>query len=172
MSNRGSRSSRRSEPAANMRPLRIGDLLRYLSGLGKLNKDPRIGNAELSEALRQLVGALKPHALRPIDEIADVVSKRVSRRGRKASSEKPKVQLPSELRTLLDQKAEEILNDDRFTKSQLIELGTIRFGISRSRLMRLKKSGVNEAVRAALNHERSLDVISQEARAGGEKRSS
>jgi Zn ribbon nucleic-acid-binding protein len=75
-----------------------------------------------------------------------------------------------DLKFLSDKKVDEILKDSSFTKKQLIELGNQRFGITQSKLVRLSKKYVIESIRAALNHERSLGIISQEARKAGEKR--
>ena len=80
------------------------------------------------------------------------------------------VRLPLDLNLLSDKRVDEILKDSSFTKKQLIELGNQRFGITQSKLIRLSKEHVIESIRAALNHERSLGVISREARKAGEKR--
>ena len=48
--------------------LLLDDLIRYLSQLAALNKGDRTGNPELSDSLRQLARALRPHANRLLDE--------------------------------------------------------------------------------------------------------
>lgn len=153
------------------RPLLIEDLVRYLSRLAALNREPRTGNVDLSDGLRELANALRPHSYRSIRELSDVVAESVLKT-RKPSPRDAKATLPSDLRTLSEQGVDEILEGRSYTKLQLVELGVQRFGISRSRLVRLTKDEVCESVRAALNHERSLGVISQEARRGGDQRSS
>jgi len=151
--------------------LLIGDLVHYLSSLATLNKDPRTGNADLSGALRELANFLRSHSNRPIQKLPDVMGEGFSRK-RKLPPRQTKVSLPDDLRALSEQGVDEILKDPSYTKGQLIELGVQRFGISQSKLMRLRKDEVCESVRAALNHERSLGVISQEARRGEDQRSS
>jgi len=151
--------------------LLVGDLVRYLSSLATLNKDPRTGNADLRDGLRVLSNALRPHSNKSIRELSDVLGEGVSRT-QKPTTSAAKATLPGDLRVLSEQGVDEILKNRSYTKQQLVELGVQRFGISQSRLMRLKKDEVCESVRAALNHERSLGVISQEARRGGDKRSS
>lgn len=165
------RPDKASEPDTSEDRLLIEDLVRYLSHLAKLNREPRTGNAELSDGLRDLATVLRPYSNRPLHEVVNVVGTPLPKK-RKAASKKPKATLPSDIPSLSDQRVEEILNDHSYTKAQLIEVGIQRFGISRSRLMRLPKNEVTESVRAALNHERSLGVISQEARRGGERRTS
>ena len=60
----------------------------------------------------------------------------------------------------------QVLDEDH-TKDEIAEIGARRFGMSRSKLRRLRKEDAREAIRAALAHEVSLDVISREARSGG-----
>lgn len=80
------------------------------------------------------------------------------------------VTLPLDLELLSDKRIDEILKDSNFTKKQLIELGNQRFGITRSKLVRFSKKDVIESICAAFNHEKSLGVISREARKVGKKR--
>lgn len=148
--------------------LSIDDLIRYLSRLADLNKEDRTGNPEWSDGLRQLARALRPHAALSIVEFADLV-KGISARP-VTSPRKEKVALPPNLDSLSRPDIEKVLDDDRFTKSQIIEVGTRRFGIPKSKLARSCRQDAVESVRAALDHERSLDLISAEARRGGESR--
>ncbi len=152
--------------------LRIGDIVRYLSRLASLHKEPRIGNSELSHGLQQLATALRPHSKRPIREIADAVSEGLPSKRTGDSSKRPKAELPPDLETVSAKTIEDILGDRTYMKLQLIDLGVKRFGISRSKLMRLNRDHILESIRAALNHEQSIGAISEEARRGGEKRSS
>ena len=150
--------------------LLLDDLIRYLSRLAALNKEDRTGNPELSDGLGQMARSLRPHAALSIVEFADLV------RGLSALPETPprkeKVALPPDLESLAQPDVEEILDDDRFTKSQIIEVGAERFGIPKSKLARSCKQDAVESVRAALDHERSLDFIAEEVRRSGENRTS
>ena len=65
----------------------------------------------------------------------------------------------------------EILNDEKYLKSQIVELGACRFGIPRSKLNRLSRPQATASVRAALDHERSLGAIAEQAKRAGERRS-
>ena len=64
----------------------------------------------------------------------------------------------------------QILDDPGSAKPLVAELGFRRFGISRAKLERLSKQAARDTVRAALEHEKSLDAISREARKGGQVR--
>ena len=156
------------KPAA----LLIDDVVRYLSRLSTLNKDSKFGNIEFSKGLKKLSNALKPHAQMSILDIGAVIMKESPTDSLKGVDKKPKVELPEPVESLSDEKINEILNDSDYTKDQLIELGNRRYGIPKPKLKRLNKESVIESVNAAFDHEKSLGVISQEARRGGEKRSS
>ena len=148
--------------------LLIGDLIRYLSRLAALNKEDKTGNPVLSDGLKQMARALRPHADLSVAEFADLV-RSISDRSR-SSPRKEKAALPSNLESLSWSEIEKILDDDEFTKSQIAEVGTARFGISRSKLMGTSRQGALESMRAALDHEKSLEFISEEARRSGENR--
>ena len=164
-----SRDQRKSD--AREQPLLISDLARYLSRLAILLRDPRTGNADISDGLGEIARALRRHSQRPIDELPNIME--ALRSGtRKQSTIQPKAALPLDIQTLSAEEVDDILNNYVYTKLQLVELGAERFGIPRSKLTTLNKDGVRESVRSALNHERSLGAISQEARRGGQQRSS
>ncbi len=149
----------------------VADLQRYLAGLADLQRDSRTGNAALAAAIRSLVDALKPYRSRPALELPELLAGLVAPRQPKPTQRKPPVELPSDLTTLTEAAVERMLADNRYLKSQLADLGFQRFGISRSRLCRLPKAEAVEAIRAALEHQRSLDAISQQAQAAGRRRS-
>lgn len=146
------------------KPLLIDDLVRYLSKLASLNGEYRTGNKELSNGLRQLTKALRPYAGRTILEFVDHIKEMSGRH--QASSRTEKVSLPPSLESISQQELEEILDNESYTKTQIIEVGIRRFGIPRSRLESSNKQDVLNSIYAAMNHEKSLDVISKEASRG------
>ncbi|NKC13923.1 MAG: hypothetical protein GKR94_17575 [Gammaproteobacteria bacterium] len=151
--------------------LTVEDVSRYLNRLAALNDEPRTGNKKLSTALRSLAGAMRTHQSRSITEFVELLKEAKPKSERPRSGKIPHAALPTDLEALPQKEVEKILQDERYPKAQLTELGSKRFGISRSKLTRQSKQEVIQSIRAALDHERSLGVISQEARRGGEKRS-
>lgn len=141
--------------------LLIGDLIRYFSQLATLNGIQGTGNFELSEGLKQLTRALRPHNKRTIPEFVEFLKDESCRL--QTSPRRARVSLPLGLESLSQQAIEEILGNESYTKSQIIEIGTRRFGIPQSKLLRSNKEDVLKSVHAALDHERSLDVISSQA---------
>lgn len=148
----------------------VDDIVRYLSGLARIHSEEKIGNPELSLGLRQLVSVLQPYAGSPLSELGVALQQETRKKSAKSASDRLKVVLPSDLESLGQADIERILEDDRYTKQQVAELGDRRFGMSKSSLIRLRKDEALQSIRAALEHERSLDVISEEARRGGKAR--
>jgi hypothetical protein len=151
-------------------PLQVEDLVRFLLRLAGLHKDPRTGNPEISKGLQAVANALKSHSNKLLKELPDALSDMAA--ADKGKPQQPKLELPPDLQSLNADAIFAIINNQEYTKLQIIDLGVQRFGISRSKLMRLNKESVSESIRAALDHEISLGIISQEARRGGEKRTS
>ena len=166
---RNSQSSIRddSTPDAQETQVLVDDIVRYLSGLARLHSEEKTGNPKLSRGLRHLVRALRPYSDSPISELNAALAQKVGPSNVKATPRRRQATLPADLESLGQAEVERILEDDRYTKQQVAELGSRRFGISRSKLERLRKVDALQSVRAALEHELSLDVISEEARKGG-----
>ena len=152
--------------------LTVKELMRFLSALASLNGDVRTGNRNLSQALQTLIVALEPHAGRPVSDLVATFQTEVSPSRRRRSRGKSKATLPPNLETISRENLEQLLCDEKLKKQQLIEVGFRRFGISKSRLSRIRRNEVLDVIRAALDHERSLNAITHEARRGGIKRSS
>lgn len=90
---------------------------------------------------------------------------------KRTSATRVKVDLPEDVESLSVDEMEGFLSsDEKHTKGMLVELGFRRFGISRSKLERLPKAEALESVRSALEHEKSLEAISREARGSKSKR--
>ena len=152
--------------------LRVGDIVQYLLGLARLHEKGRANNTELSEGLRIVAHALRPYADCLVLELTDIITeKRAFANKRRVSTTKVESKLPDGLESIAHEDIELMLNSESYTKREIAELGLRRFGISRSKLERLRKKDARDAVRAALEHEKSLDAISIEARKGGKARS-
>ena len=148
----------------------VGDVLQYLSGLAELHKNGKTANIKLSNGLQAVVDVLQPYSGYSVSELANTdITTLVYPPQTIWGGNKP--ELPTGLETVSQEAIEKILADENYTKQQVVELGVRRFGISKSKLNRLRKKDVQELVRASLEHEKTLDVISEEARKGGKSRS-
>ena len=161
-----------TKPDSHESQMLVRDVSRYLSGLARLNESGKTGNPVLSESLRYIVDALRPYSTCPVHELAATLRKTKSANNRQSSVGKTKASLPPDLESLRHEEIESILNDHGYTKVQLAELGFRRLGIPRSSLERLRKADVLVSIRAAMEHEKSLDVISQQAQKSGVLRAS
>lgn len=178
MKNRQVKPNRREQYAQfREAELMVSDVAQYLSGLASLNDHYKAGNPCLSEGLRIVARVLQPYSSLPILELTEVM------KGNSPSLEahpltrapvKPVFppDLDAKLETIGLDEIDEILLRDGCTKRQIVELGLRRFGISRSRLEHLNKRDAQDTVLAALEHEKSLDVIAREANKSGKSRTS
>ena len=148
--------------------LLIGDLARYLARLATIQRDERTGNSSVGEGLKLLAAGLRRYKSRPVEDLATLSLERNTPRERE--SQKPPIDLPDKLESLDWDGVRAILEDDQYRKWQIVKLGAGRFGIPRGSLSRLKRADAIESIRAALDHERSLDAIGRLARRAGERR--
>ena len=148
----------------------VRDVAGYLLNLAKLHDDDKIGNPELSKGLRQVARVLGPFASYPAQELTQFVRAeraKIAAANPGPRSRRGKPVLPPELETLSHNDIANMLWDYGYTKQQIAELGSRRFGISRPLLMRLRKEEAWDSIRAALEHEKSLDAIARQARKVG-----
>ena len=151
--------------------LGVADMARYLSRLATLEQDDLTGNAELSRSLKSLSRALKPYSGLSMSELTKLIKKgKQPVTTKRTSATKANPNLPEDVESLSIDDVEGFLGDEKHTKGLLVELGFRRFGISRSKLERLPKAEALESVYAALEHEKSLEAISREARGNKSKR--
>ena len=67
---------------------------------------------------------------------------------------------------------EKLLGQRAISKEQLLDVAAYRFSMPRSQLRRLRTDEVKSAIRSALMHESSLEIIGEEASKSGRSRSS
>lgn len=151
-------------------PLLVKDVLKHLSGLAKLYSDGSTGNADMGDGVGHVVNALRPYADSPVAELESVIAKRKLSSVSRAKPRKPQAELPMELESLGRSEVEAILGDDAYTKLQVAELGRRRFGLSQPALARSRKEDAIQSVWAALEHEKSLEAIAEEAEKAGRAR--
>lgn len=76
------------------------------------------------------------------------------------------------LREMDSEAVRRFIHDGKRPKSDRVRLAGLRLSIPHSRLQRLRHEEIRETIEAALRHEESLSLIAEEARRGGEQRSS
>ena len=118
----------------NLDSLLVADLIKYLSDLGKLHGDRKTGNVWLSYALHVLAQALSAHSSFPVSELPSLLGQPARGHRRKTTSAKVALSLPEQLSEVDHHNLEMILDNPNYTKAQIVEIGSSRFGISRSKL--------------------------------------
>ncbi len=156
-----------AEPDAD--GLLIGDLVKHLSRLAAVEQNERTGNPSLSRGLTLLARCLNRHGSRPVTELAELRLGHFDR-PRTRPTRTPAVELPDCLESLDNDQIIAILENDKYQKKQLVELGSRRLGIPRGKLSRLKRSDAVASIRAALDNELALDAIARLAHLEGQSR--
>ncbi len=146
------------------RPLTAAELGRYLKRLSSIQKDAQTGNRALSESLQELGAFL-------IASKAETVKQALTTTERKSDLELPVD--PQQLdQDITISEIISLLERDNATKVDLVRLGENRFGIPESKLKKLSRESLIKTIRAALDHERSIKILSDEASKDGQKRTS
>ena len=165
---------KRSEPALTAERLQTGSrlsvrgLAQFLHDLGKSLQEPSNGPV-LGEALIQLSSTLRQHQDKELEQVLGLLAGETpfpKKRSRQRSNALEGV----DLHALEANQVKDLLFDERLTKQDVIEVGTIRFGISKSRLTRQSKQAALETVTSALQNEEAYQIISTEAEREGLRR--
>ena len=173
MKRKVSYASKRKTSTNTNGELYVIDIAQYLSELAKVYALEETGSPRLNYGLKKLTDALRPYFDLPISELGHVIHPvSIAASIRTTAENKTRPLLPSDVESIDHNALERILDDERYSKEQVAELGTRRFGISRAKLIRLRKQEAVEAVRSALGHAKSLDAIAHEARRAGHARTS
>ena len=80
--------------------------------------------------------------------------------------------LPDEALMLSKEEIISRIDKEMIDRKQLILIGTGRFGIPNSRLQKLSREDLTRVLLSAIEHEQSIEILSDQARIGGEKRES
>jgi hypothetical protein len=135
------------------------ELFKFLVQLADLYASPEYGNLPLAVALR---------------ELATTVKRKDSSKTRKVKPKSKELSLYQgrELKTLDHESIRAFLVDESKTKSELLDLASLRFSMPVSQLKRMKIAEVRQAINGALLHESSIEILSEEAGRDGANRKS
>lgn len=148
--------------------LSVSRLAQFLNDLGKSLQRPTNGPV-LGEALVRLSSTLRQHQDKDLDEVLEILA------GGTALREKQRRQRSNpfegvDLQALETNQVKELLLKEGLSKQDLIEVGVMRLGISKSSLVRQNKQAVLESVTSALQNEEAYHIISREAEKEGLRR--
>ena len=148
--------------------LSVKELAQFLNDLGESLLRPTNGPL-LGKALVQLSISLQKHHSKELDELLEFLN---SARTSKKRQIRPKAELLKgiNLQALDTDQVQELLLDERLSKLDLVDLGELRFGVSRSNLLRQNKQEVLESLHSALLNEQAYHIISCAAEKEGIRR--
>ena len=157
-----------SEGTASGDQLTIRELAKFLNALGTSLQGPANGPV-LGEALVRLSRTLRRHQDKQLDDVLGLLG------GGTASQKRPRFlkSKPLEgvdLEALQINQIKELLIDEQLSRQELIQVGTVRLGISKSLLLRQSKQAVLESVTSAVQNEEAHNIISREAEKEGLRR--
>lgn len=155
------------------RELLVEDIRRHLSNMASLLRHERTGNPVFSKELRALAEALKPHRTITVRDLSLLIANAGRERFSPKTTERrsrPRKELPKDLKSLGSDEVSLILDDHEYLKTQIVDLGEMRFGIPRGKLNRMPKESAVASIRAALDHERSLIALDRQAKIAGSRR--
>lgn len=146
--------SRFTVPKTRRKHITSADVGRYVKHLAALHRDPLTGNPAMSEALSEIADILMSGKAAPARR---VLEDHVSQKGFEFEQDTDLHSLPlDDVKTLLSRAD--------LTKSDLVMVGSERFGIAKSRMDRIPREEIVSAISSAIQHEESLSIISEEAR--------
>lgn len=139
------------------------DLAEFLIKLSDIYASAEYGNQALSDALHDLA--------------LNIIQKnRIGANTKQIRANKNIPELsPDEIKNIKELSHESIknfLSDERKTKNDLLNLAYIRFSMPVSQLKRMKTDDLKHAITAALLHESSIEILSEESIRDGTHRNS
>ena len=146
----------------------VKELSQFLSDFGKSLRRPTKGSA-LGEALIRFSNTLRRHQDKELDEVLELLGAGETLR-KKQRRQNPEHLEGIDLRALGTNEVKDLLSNVDLSKQDLIEVGAMRLGISKSRLERQNKESVLESVASALQNEEAYQIISREAEKEGLRR--
>lgn len=139
------------------------DIAVVLRNISKAFEKPKIANSEVSEALNKLSRLLMKYKDRPINDVLnnlDVVPPR--KRGRKRVKLENVIN-PEEAKSFTLEYIINLLENGNLSKSNLVNIGIGRFGMSRADLMKTKRERVVETLFTAIANIKTIDIIGNAA---------
>ena len=144
---------RKPNSKAQKRHITAADVGRYVKHLAALHRDPLTGNAAMSSALNEIAAVLISARAAPATKALEKYT----------SQNEFNFEDEIDFETISLDKVREMLNRPELTKADLAIIGGERFGIARSRMERSNRDEIVQMINSALQHEESLNIISEEA---------
>lgn len=152
------------KPEAKPVELSAVDVGRYLKKIASLNRDKKTGNPALCSALTKVADYLIETKAGSIEEALAAPTQKALPQFNQEEEPDPSGWTHAEIH--------ERLSDARTTKKTLVSIGHSRLGIPISRLQKMGRDELLRTLMAAVEHEESIEILSNQAELGGTKRTS
>lgn len=156
--------NKKSDPRQGHQQLTAADVGRYLKRLSTIHKDTQTGNRALSDALQEISAFLISSNAKTVENALIWPKQQVEM----GFSAEPKFNVQD----ISLEEVSRFLDREAVTRADLANLGVKRFGIPESKINKMSKESAIKTIRAALEHEKSIEILSDEARKGGQARTS
>ena len=169
------KSSSQLDPFASGTPptdiLYTDDVIRVLKQTATLFRRENTGNQVVHKALSGLVRVLQRYSDRPFQETL-LVLQRADEEPRHSGSRRGDEDNCLDVSSLTSDQIRSRLAKKALTKQELVAVGDQRFGIPKAGLEKQSRDALIETITAALDHEESIKILSEQAKRGGRSRSS
>lgn len=139
----------------------IEDLVTILRQFSRILELANPQEPELSNAVGKLANIISRYREKSINEVLGSLT--IAKRMR---SVKPLPQgriSESEAKSLTSEQIERLLESEEMGKADLITIAVVRFGMSRTELMKTKKTFIIEGIRTAISNLRTIEIIGKQA---------
>lgn len=141
---------------------KIEELVTILKEFSRILALANSQNPELSTAVGRLANVLSRYKDKSIDEV--LFSLTIGKRKQlKPVSKASKAISESEAKSLTLEQIEKLLESEGSSKSDLITIAVVRYGMSKADLMKTRKAYIIEEIKTAITNLRTLDTIGKQA---------
>ncbi len=153
--------SAKSPTGISSNKLNIEELVTILKEFSRILALANSQNPELSTAVGRLANVLSRYKDKSTDEVLDSLT--IGKRKQlKPVSKASKAISESEAKSLTLEQIEKLLESEGSSKSDLITIAVLRYGMSKADLMKTRKTYIIEEIKTAITNLRTLDTIGKQ----------
>ena len=139
----------------------VEDVVLLLRQISKLLELAASNKPELSMAILKLANVLTRYKGNSIDEVLEGLS--FTQKRRKANKTLQSKISEAEVQTLNLDQIESLLEKNDLGKADLITVGVSRFGLSKSELLKTKRTSIVEIIKTSISNLKAIDIIGEQA---------
>jgi hypothetical protein len=153
-SNNNSRETLSKKPS-------VEDVVLLLRQFSKLLELAESRKPELAIEILKLANILARYKEKTIDEVLEGLT--LAQKKRPATKTLQSKISESQVQSLTLDQIESLLEKEDLDKSDLISIGVSRFGLSKSELLKTKKTSISEVIKTSISNLKAIDIIGKQA---------